>query len=94
MFKTQADTGPTVKNLLNDAGIDAQQVTLKRDSGLYVAEFYHNKMQTPTKSAKLWAELIEERLPQVEVIDCHDTVAAWRIGAPVIWASVTFKVVS
>lgn len=90
--KQQPITGPAMRQILLDAGVDAQQVTLKRESGAYVAEFYHDKMQTPVKPARMWGEMIEERLYDAEIIDCHDTVAKWRVGKPVIWASVTFRV--
>ena len=92
MINTQSVSGPTMKNMLRDCGIEAQQVTQKRDSGFYVAEFYQPKMENPVASSRVWAEAITERLPNVTIIDQHDTVASWRIGKPVIWASVTFGV--
>ncbi len=88
----QSITGPTMKNILTDSGIPAQQVTYKRESGCYVAEFYEPKMQEPVAAAAAWAERIAERVKNSHIIDQHDTVATWRAGQPVIWASVTFKI--
>jgi hypothetical protein len=37
-----------------------------------------------------WAENISQRVDGLKIIDHEDTVADWRAGQPVIWASVTF----
>lgn len=83
-------TGPMLQEQLRQVGIEAQQVTQRRDSGHYVAEFYYPKMQTPVPPSNLWARMLEERLGNIIILDNHDTVAEWRVGKPVIWASVTF----
>lgn len=88
----QKPSGPMMRDQLRSMGIEAQQVTQRRETGFYVAEFYHNKMQSPVESSHQWAEVIHQRLANSTIIDRYDTVADWRDGKPVIWASVTFRV--
>lgn len=87
-------TGPQLAHELQATGVAVQQVTLRRSTGHYVAEFYHPKMRTPVKPSRLWAEIMKERLNyqgrRCLIIDHHDTIATWRDDQPVIWASVTF----
>lgn len=88
----QKPSGPMMRDYLRSVGIEAQQVTQRRETGHYVAEFYQNKMQAPVEPSQAWANVIRERLSNSVIIDRYDTIADWRPGKPVIWASVTFTV--
>jgi hypothetical protein len=85
-------TSSMMQVYLRSAGIDAQKVQHKRGTGCYTAEFYAPDMQSPVKSSHDWARTIEHNISGAKIIDRTDTVAPWRSGHPVIWASVTFVV--
>ncbi len=91
---TSSLTGPAMKIQLESAGITPRSVTRRQDSGFYVAEFYNTRMQDPVQPSRVYANAIEERLGELEIVDTHDTVADWRPGQPIIWASVTFRIAS
>jgi hypothetical protein len=76
--------------LLRAVGIDAQKVTRRRHSGHYVADFFVPNLQEPVNPSNFWAENISQRVDGLKIIEHEDTVADWRAGQPVIWASVTF----
>lgn len=84
-------SGPRMQQHLQSLGLDVRQVVLRRENNYYVAEFYQDRMQQPVQSSAVWAQAIQERLRDVTIIDRYDTIADWRPGKPVIWASVTFK---
>ncbi len=84
-------TGPKMQQYLKSKGIEARQVVQRRTTGYYVAEFYHQKMEEPIPSSQQWADAIETCLEDSTIIDSYDTVADWRPGKPVVWASVTFS---
>lgn len=88
--KKKAPSGPTVRDYLRSVGIDVQKVTQRRETGHYVAEFYYPKMETPVPSSSRLIEVLRSRVEGIVILDNHDTVADWREGKPVIWASVTF----
>jgi len=92
MKANKTPTGPAMKSTLKRAGIEPQSVVRRQQTGFYVAEFYNKAMKDPVQPSKLYAEAIKERMADLEIIDTHDTVADWRPGKPVIWASVTFKI--
>jgi hypothetical protein len=85
-------TGPKMQARLKASGIDARQVTRSRRTGYYVADFYSPGMQSPVTPARVWAERIQQRVGGLTIVDRDDTVADWRDGQPVIYASVTFAV--
>lgn len=78
---------------LQKAGIPIKKVVRRVDSGDYVAEAYHPGMQDPVESSFSIANQIQSVIDGVRVISCNDKIAEWRDGQPVIWASVTFKMI-
>lgn len=93
MFNTNPNlTGRAMQLVLHRAGIEAQKVTRKRESGYYVADFYAPEMNQSVPRAREWESRLKATFPgQLEVVDRHDTVATWRHGSPTISASVIFK---
>jgi len=72
-------------------GVPAQKVVRKQRSGAYVADFYVPQLEEAIPSAREWAARIRATLPQAHIVDTHDTVAEWRPGKPVIYATVVFQ---
>lgn len=72
-------------------GVPAQKIVRKQETGDYVADFFVPEMSEPVAPAKEWAKRIREALPSARIIDTHDTIAAWREGQPVIYATVIFQ---
>jgi hypothetical protein len=87
---TTTPTGPDMQVRLRQVGIEAQKVVRQRETGFYIADFYVPGMEMPIRPSQDWAYIIQQRLPDLTVIDTSDTVAGWRSDKPVIWASVTF----
>ena len=85
-------TGRAMYRHLVSLGIDVQKVVRKRETGNYVADFFVPQMQKPIDSADEWARRINHVLPTASIVDTHDTIADWRIGQPVIHASVAFTI--
>jgi hypothetical protein len=79
-----------VHSKLELAGIAPQRITRRQGTQFFVAEFYNPQMQDPVQPSYKWATLLEEHISGIRIIDTNDTIANWREGAPVIWASVTF----
>ena len=77
-----------MQTYLRSLGINVQQVTRKRRTGHYLAEFFVPEMREPVPPAALWAQTISDA--GLTVLDSEDTVASWRPDRPVIWATVTF----
>lgn len=75
-------------------GVPAQKVVRKQETGDYVADFFVPEMSEPVAPAKEWAKRIQEVLPSAKIIDTHDTIATWRPGQPVIYATVIFQLES
>lgn len=84
-------TGRAMCRHLVSLGIDVQKVVRKRETGDYVADFFVPQMQNPIAPAREWARQIRRVLPSASIIDTHDTVASWRAGEPVIYATVAFR---
>jgi len=84
-------SGRELRRHLVALGVAAQKVVRKRDTGDYVADFFVPEMDNPIPSARQWAEDIQAVLPDVHILDTHDTIADWRIGQPVIYATVVFR---
>lgn len=72
-------------------GVAAQKVVRKQETGDYVADFFIPEMDDPIPPATEWARQIRRVLPEAHIIDTHDTIAAWRAGQPVIYATVVFQ---
>lgn len=77
---------------LASLGVPAQKVVRKQASGDYVADFYVPQMEQPIAPAHEWAKRIRATLPEARIKDTHDTIADWRPGNPVIYATVIFSV--
>lgn len=73
-------------------GVPAQKIVRKQETGDYVADFFVPELSEPVAPAKEWAERIKAVMPDVRIIDTHDTIAAWRPNQPVIYATVIFQV--
>lgn len=71
-------------------GVPAQKVVRRQETGDYIADFFTEFLQEATLPAKEWSQKIREVLPTARLIDTHDTIAAWRPGQPVIYATVIF----
>lgn len=84
-------TGRAMSRHLISLGIDVQKVVRKRETGDYVADFFVPQMQTPIAPAQEWARKIRRVLPSASIVDTHDTIASWRVGQPVIYATVAFR---
>ena len=84
-------TGRAMQRHLETCGIAAQKIVRKRDTGVYVAEFFVPEMSAEIDSSKVWAKRIRASLPQATIIDTHDTIASWRDDNPVIFATVIFQ---
>jgi hypothetical protein len=78
------------RSKLELAGIAPQRITRRQGTQFFVAEFYNPQMQDPVQPSYKWATLLEEHIAGIRIIDTNDTIANWREGALVIWASVTF----
>lgn len=83
-------TGPEMQAYLKSAGIEAQKVVRRRDTGYYVADFFIPGMDAAVQPSAAWAERIRQRLDGLTIVNMSDTIASWRAEKPIIWASVTF----
>lgn len=83
-------SGPAMREHLSRLGIEPQKVTFKRDARHYIADFYVPEMQIPVRPAREYAHIMQQRLQGVRIIETHDTVATWRSGQPIIFATVAF----
>lgn len=91
MKREKTLSGPVMCRRLQQAGIPAQKVVQRMNTGHYVAEFYHPGMDQPVESSLSMASRIQQKMDGLRVISCNDRIAEWREGQPVIWASVTFQ---
>jgi len=76
---------------LETRGVCAQKIVRRRDTGDYVADFYVPEMNDPIEPSKIWAGRIRRTLEDVTIVTMHDTIASWRPGHPVIYATVIFR---
>ena len=78
--------------LLRARGIDAGNVTRNRRTGVYAVQFaapdVNNFNGSGTAPAQQWASKISACFDSVEIVDTHDSVADWRPGKPVLFATV------
>lgn len=84
-------SGRALHRQLESLGIAAQKVVRKQETGDYVADFYQPEMNSETAPAKEWAKQIKKTFPQAQIVGTHDTIASWRPGNPVIYATVIFQ---
>jgi len=84
-------SGQAMRRHLGSLGLYAQKIVRKKGTGYYVADFYVPEMAEAIPCAQSWAQHIQALLPGAEVIATQDTVADWRPGQPVIYATVVFR---
>jgi hypothetical protein len=84
-------SGRALRRHLETLGVTSQKIVRKRETGHYVAEFFVPQMAVAILPADEWAERILEVLPDAQIINTHDTIAAWRPSQPVIFATVIFQ---
>jgi hypothetical protein len=88
------------KRLLHDLrakGVEADNVTRNRRTGVYTVKFaapnMNNFYARGTDSARVWAQRIEAAIPNIEIIDTYDSIAEWRPQQPVLFATVFCRVI-
>lgn len=92
-------SGRALQRHLLTLGIPAQKIVRKQDGdnevqrSYYVADFFVPEMSEPIAPAAEWAKQIREAMPNVRIIDTHDTIAVWRPNQPVIYATVIFQLI-
>lgn len=84
-------SGRAMRRHLEILGVMSQKIVRKRETGNYVAEFFVPEMAVAISPADEWAERIQDVLPDAQIINTHDTIAAWRPNKPVIFATVIFQ---
>lgn len=89
--------GKRLLSALRARGIEADNVTRNRRTGVYTVKFaapnMNNFYSRGTDSARVWAERIEACFDDVEIIDTYDSVAEWRPQQPVLFATVFLRVI-
>lgn len=89
--------GKRLLSTLRARGIEADNVTRNRRTGVYTVKFtapnMNNFYSRGTDSARVWAERIEACFEDVEIIDTYDSVAEWRPQQPILFATVFLRVI-
>lgn len=89
--------GKRLLSTLRAKGIEADNVTRTRRTGVYMIEFaalnMSNFYAAGTLPARVWAQRIEECFTDVEIIDTYDSVAEWRPQRPILFATVFIRIV-
>lgn len=84
--------GKRLLSALRARGIEADNVTRNRRTGVYTIKFaapeMNNFYSRGTDSAKVWAERIEAAFSNVRIIDTYDSAAEWRPNQPILFATV------
>jgi len=87
--------GKSLLEALRARGIDADNVTRNRRTGVYTVKFVAPNVgdfNSPgTDPAKVWATRITNAMPDIEVVNTYDTIADWRPGKPVLFATVQVR---
>lgn len=82
---------------LRARGIEADNVTRNRRTGVYTVKFaapnMNNFYSRGTEPATVWAQRIEDCFDDVEIIDTYDSIAEWRPQQPVLFATVFLRVI-
>lgn len=93
----QRAQGKSLLEALQAAGIHASDVSRNRRTGIHTVRFVApnlTAMDSPgTAPAKVWARRITAAFSDVEIVDTYDSVAEWREGQPVIFATVFVKII-
>jgi hypothetical protein len=89
--------GKRLLSALRAKGIEANNVTRNRRTGVYTIKFAAPNMSNfysrGTLPARVWAQRIEECFTDVETIDTYDSVAEWRPQRPILFATVFIRIV-
>lgn len=89
--------GKRLLHALRARGIEADNVTRNRRTGVYTVKFAAPNMSNfyarGTDSARVWAQRIEDCFDDVEIIDTYDSVAEWRPQQPILFATVFLRVI-
>jgi hypothetical protein len=84
--------GKTLLSRLAAAGIQADNVTQNRRTGVFTVKFtapnINNFYSKGTDSGRVWAERIQAAIPEADIIDVYDSVAEWRPQLPILFATV------
>lgn len=93
--KRQRAQGKRLLDVLAEAGIEADNVTRNRRTGIHTIQFFAaNCLQFDapgTLPASAWARRIEAAGIGATVVDTYQTVAEWRPGKPVLSALVMVR---
>lgn len=85
-------TGPSFRELLLAAGIEAANVTKNRTTGDFTVKFVDPAMSDfrslGTDPARVWAERIAAVFPNVKIVETFDSISTIRPVHPVIFATV------
>ena len=85
-------TSTRLNEMLSDAGVPAQKVTKKQQTGIFRVEFYHPNMQRAIESSDHWEQVVTDLFDGVDVVGHADQVAYWRDGQPTIMASLDLEI--
>src|SRR5690554_3572205 len=89
--------GKRLLTALRARGIEADNVTRNRRTGVYTVKFaapnMNNFYSRGTDPAIVWAQRIEACFDDVEIIDTYDSVAEWRPQQPILFATVFLRVI-
>lgn len=89
--------GKRLLTTLRARGIEADNVTRNRRTGVYTVKFAAPNMSNfyarGTDPARVWAQRIEDCFEDVEIIDTYDSVAEWRPQQPILFATVFLRVI-
>lgn len=89
--------GKRLLSALRARGIEADNVTRNRRTGVYTVKFsapnMNNFYSRGTDPARVWAQRIEACFDDVEIIDTYDSVAEWRPQQPILFATVFLRVI-
>lgn len=81
---------------LQAVGIEADNVTRNRKTGVHTVKFtapdISNFNSKGTRPAREWGRLIMAAFEDAEVIGAYDSVADWRPGKPVLFATVQVRI--
>jgi len=89
--------GKRLLSALRARGIEADNVTRNRRTGVYTVKFttpnVTNFYSKGTDPARVWARRIEECFDDVQIIDTYDSIAEWRPQKPVLFATVFLRII-
>lgn len=88
--------GGRVLQRLHSVGIDAKRAHYNRRTQTFEIQFQPgnliDQLTAGTDPAKVWGLRITAAFAGVEIVDGYDTVATWRPGSPIIFATVYARI--